>query len=85
MPFQIPQSSILENGTLLAVHVTATQTICNNFLSGMAVDGNPLIIANKVYNQPLPPHYVTNINQGVLVTSLTVEPIIATQRRRLGR
>lgn len=85
LPFCIDTADCSENGTILSTLVTIFQTECNTFLAQLATDNTPMVIANRTYNTPLPPHYVTAITTGPQVTSLNVENLVATQRRRLAR
>jgi hypothetical protein len=85
IPFILPVTAVSENGTVDPGTATALNTRLANFMSDMVASTSPMVIANKTYNQPLPPHYVTAITYGPTVSSWSVEPLIATQRRRLGR
>lgn len=85
MPFALTATDCSENGTILGTRVTADQTVADTFLAQLATDTTPMIISHRVFNTPLPPHFVTAITVGPLVTSYKVEGQIGTQRRRLGR
>jgi hypothetical protein len=85
IPFLLPESVVSENGTIAGATVTALNVQAAAFLSQLSADGNPMCISHKVFNVPLAPHFVTAIHTGPLVTTYKVEPMIATQRRRLGR
>jgi hypothetical protein len=84
-PYMLQTTAINETGTISSGTLTAFQASLDTFMSTLGTDSQPMVIANKVFNTPLPPHYVTDINQGPGVTSYKVEPLVATQRRRLGR
>jgi hypothetical protein len=74
-----------ENGTLVAVDQALLDVQFSSFLAQLNTDGNPMVIAHKTFNTPLPPHFVTAVHTGPLVTSYLSENLIGTQRRRLGR
>lgn len=82
-PWFVDQSHIAENGIIDSAEVAGLQTHITNFLGDITATGTPMCIANKVFNVPLAPHYVTEINIGPLVTAYTLEPTVATQRRRV--
>lgn len=89
-PFMVASSDVSENGTVNPVAVAAINTRLAAFLANMAdaVIGGvalPMHIANKVFDTPLPPHHVTEINPGSEVSAFVCESLVATQRRRLGR
>jgi hypothetical protein len=87
IPWQVPGSVVGEDGTILAANVTAIQVNFGGLLAGMAADDMPMHIANKhlVITPPESKPHVDAIHTGALVTSLHVENVIATQRRRLPR
>jgi len=84
-PFLLDQNSVSENGTVDGATITAINGVAATFLAQLTTDGTAMVIAQKVFNAPLAPHYVTHINMGNPVTSYAIEPLIGTQRRRLGR
>jgi hypothetical protein len=84
-PYMLQQTAINETGTISSGTITAFQASLNTFLAALSTDLTLMVIANKVFNQPDPPHYVTDIFTGPNVTSYILEPLVATQRRRLGR
>lgn len=84
-PFVLENPQVNENGTIVGASQAALQTVADAFLAQLTADGEPMCIAHKQFNVPLPPHFVTHITTGPLVTSYTVEQLIATQRRRLAR
>jgi hypothetical protein len=85
LPWCLDGTSINEGGTVAPAGVTAIQALVNAWLADLTAVNVPMIIANRVFNTPLPPHHVVDIDAGHVVTSLTVENLVATQRRRLGR
>jgi hypothetical protein len=85
-PFNLRDADVSENGTIAGAEVAALQTEMTAFLAQLVTDNSPMVIENRTFNTPLPPHFVTNISgSAAQVTSYTVESIIATQRRRLNR
>lgn len=82
-PFLIDSSLISEAGVIQTSALNTWQGVMNAFLTALSSANIPMCIANKVFNVPLPPHHVTSINTGPLVTGLVVESIAATQRRRI--
>ena len=85
MPFVLLQAQVNENGTIPSATLAAFDTIAAQFVNDLIADGIPMVIAHKTFNAPLPPHHVTALHTGPLVTSWTSESLIGTQRRRLGR
>ena len=85
VPFILQQAGVLENGNLGPGIVAGFDLVNAAFLSQLVTDGNPMVIAHKTFNVPLPPHFVTALHTGPLVTSYKTESLIGTQRRRLGR
>jgi len=86
LPFALVESAVSENGTISPTQVTALQAQATLFLNQLSTDITPMVIENKTFNTPLPPHFVTAINPSVQnVSAYTVENLVATQRRRLGR
>ena len=85
MPFCAAQSLVSENGTLDPTLLSSFTTHGETFRAQLATDHQEMIISNKIFNVPLPPHHVTRIKVGFPVTSWVPEATIATQRRRLDR
>lgn len=84
-PYMLQTNAINETGTISAGTIAAFQASLNTFVTALTADGIPMVIANKTFNTPLPPHHVTAITAGPTVTGYQLEPLVATQRRRLGR
>lgn len=84
-PFILQDAQVNENGSVPGATQAVFDGIAATFLAQLTTDGTAMVIAQKVFNVPLAPHYVTHINMGQPVTSYKSEPLIATQRRRLGR
>ncbi len=77
-----------EDGVIAGADVTALQTDANDWKAAIVADGHgTLCIANRVYDLPWtdPARVLTNINIGHDITALTVETVLATQRRRMPR
>lgn len=85
LPYSLQEDGVNETGTILGSLLTTLQTAWTAFLAGLQSDGYGMVLANRHFNTPLPPHYVTSVTGSGDVTSLTVEQLCATQRRRLGR
>ena len=83
IPFLVDVSHVSENGTIDTGTLNTIQTAVTAFFNALTAASIPMCIANKVFNVPLPPHFVTSVNTGPLVTSYVVETLVATQRRRL--
>jgi hypothetical protein len=84
-PFFLDDADVNENGTLATGVQAAFQTLMNSFVNALAADSIPMVISHKIFNVPLPPHFVTHVQAGALITAYNVEPMIGTQRRRLNR
>lgn len=77
LPWALSEGDVDEVGKIATARVTAMQTICNNFLTALATNNVPMVILhNPGTTTPGAPNIVTN---------LIVDPLISTQRRRLGR
>lgn len=77
LPWVILATDVSETGTILAAKVTALNTMCGLFLAALTTNGVPMYLLHGPGK--------TNTGNPDQVTSLTVDPLIATQRRRLGR
>jgi len=85
-PFMLSTANCSENGTVDPTFKAALQTVMTAFLAQLTTDSTPMVIENKTFNQPAPPHFVTLIHKNPFpVVSYQVETLVATQRRRLGR
>lgn len=86
LPFCLSEAQVNETGGLSAGEIAAFQGQANSFLAQLVTDSTPMVIENKTFSSPVPPRHVTHIaGSAVTVTAYTVEGVIATQRRRLGR
>jgi hypothetical protein len=87
IPYMAAESDINFAGDLAPASVATWQAAFSALLANLIADGIPMVIANKTLAiDPITgKKYVTHIGRGPDVTSLTVEHIVATQRRRLVR
>lgn len=86
LPFALASANVSENGTVSGAGLAIYQTGATAFLAQMVTDNTPMVIENRTFNTPLPPHHVTGIfGSNAQVTAYTVESLVATQRRRLNR
>lgn len=85
LPFALATSDVGENGVIVGAAVSGGTTQAAAFLAQLITDATPMVIVNKAFNTPLPPHFVTVISAGPNVTAFAAEATVATQRRRLGR
>lgn len=83
IPWTVDVSHVSELGGLDNTFISGYQPHINTFFGHLTADSIPMCISNKIFNVPLPPHYVTHIVKGPLVTAMTVEPVVASQRRRV--
>lgn len=84
-PWMLASADVNEGGTIDGGKVAYLQNLFTLFLSDLVAGNVPMTIANRTFNQPNPPHHVTAITATHNVTTLLVENLVATQRRRLGR
>lgn len=73
LPFMLSQDDLEENGIIGTVALTATQTECNDFLTALQTADIPMFLLHSDGGSP------------TVVTSLVVQQLAATQRRRLRR
>lgn len=77
IPWCIGETDVDENGTLTPAKATTIQNACSAFLTALSSSSTPMVVLHSVGKSVVPP--------ATMVTSMTVDPLIATQRRRLGR
>jgi hypothetical protein len=77
LPWSISASNIQENGMITAGEVVSLQSAMDNFLTQLDTGGTPM----RLLHQP----GGTEEGGPNVVTALVVDPMISTQRRRLGR
>lgn len=77
LPWCVQEASVSETGVLDPAIVTQTQNAMTIFLNALTTANVPMVLLHSEGVSPVPP--------ATLVTSLTVDALIATQRRRLGR
>lgn len=87
MPWFTDELDLDEAGNIASTPLASKQTNATAFLGHLVTDSIPMVISNKLFAFPAPPAkpYVTHINMGDPVIALTVEGVVATQRRRLPR
>lgn len=84
-PWFVSSLNVSETGVVSNAEIVAIQALATAFLADLVTAGIPMAIANRVMVLTPPdtrPH-VTEIHGGPMVTSYVVEPVVATQRRRL--
>lgn len=77
VPWGIAETSLAEDGTITSTQVTTLNTAFGNLLTQLTSNGVPMVL---LHNPGLSAAGSPN-----LVTGLRVDPLVATQRRRLGR
>jgi hypothetical protein len=84
LPWSVNEGEVDEIGQLTAVARTALQTAVDLFYGTLGVGSN-MVIANRIYDLPWdnPNRQLTALMIGKPVTSLRVDGLVATQRRRL--
>jgi len=85
LPFWLQLVQVNENGSIPTATLAVADAAAAGFLADLATATIPMCIAHKTFNVPLPPHYVTALTTGPLVTGYKTEVLVGTQRRRLGR
>jgi hypothetical protein len=77
VPWAMSEGDVDEVGNVATARVTQLQNLANSFLAALTTYGVPMVIL----------HNPGKTVQGApnVVTSLTVDRLVATQRRRLGR
>lgn len=83
LPWYIGQGAMDEAGMIDSSTTTVLQNSFNIFLGLLTTNGVPMVVLHKTSDpaviHPTPP------GPPNLVTSLTLDPMVSTQRRRLGR
>lgn len=77
IPWAVSETNVEESGLITTATVNTMQTAMNNWLTGMATAQVPMVL---LHGQGITAPGAPN-----LVTTLTVDKLISTQRRRLGR
>lgn len=83
IPWVVSETDCDEAGLILTGSVTAYQSALNTFRSALSSSGNPMVLLHEP-SQPGVGHPSTPGAPNV-VTALIADPLISTQRRRLGR
>ena len=83
IPWSISASTVTENGTLAAADMTRVNDAFATWFAALTSGPGPLVILHK----PSKPGTERPTTPGApnVVTSFSVDPLIGTQRRRLGR
>jgi len=77
IPWCLPEGNVEEWGTIQSSIVTANQNACNTFFNQLASFLVPMVLLHGPGQTSAP--------APDLVTNLVVDPLVSTQRRRLGR
>jgi hypothetical protein len=77
MPWFVDETTIDEAGIIAPATVTSLATCVEVFRTALATNGVPMVVLHEPGK--------TTAGAPDVVTSLTVDPLVATQRRRLGR
>lgn len=77
LPWAVSDQNVTENGTIQTAAVTALQTAVSTFHADVRAEGWEIVVLHGEGSTPIP--------SPTEVTSLTVSPIISTQRRRQTR
>lgn len=77
LPWVAGEATVGEDGTIGATQVTQYQTAVNAFRSALSTAVTPMVVLHSLGR--------TSVPAATPVSALTVDPLIATQRRRLGR
>jgi hypothetical protein len=83
IPWCLNEPSVEENGQLTDLAMTAFTNVANTFLSALSEGQTPMYILHNT-SEPGTDH-PTSAGSPDLVTVLSVDRLIGTQRRRLGR
>jgi len=83
VPWCVDEGSTDEAGLIAAGVVTANATALNTWRNALSAGGNPMVVLHDP-SKPGTAHPTTPGAPNV-VTSLVCDPLISTQRRRLGR
>jgi hypothetical protein len=87
MPFMAPAADVSESGAVDPAWLAAIQLAATDWRDDLAAANVEMCIANKTLGVDVVTgkKYVTHIGEGEVVTTLTVEKTVATQRRRMPR
>jgi len=83
IPFLIGTSDVAETGILQGSQRTTWQTMCNTILTALTTQGVPMVVLHSASEQGVGAPTTPGLPNKV--TSLVVDPLVSTQRRRLGR
>jgi len=88
LPFMMNEGEVDEAGNISAGVQGDINDMMQTFIDDVEGGGDQeLVIANRTYDAPwnVKPRHLTHVAIGEHVTSITCEPVIATQRRRMPR
>jgi len=83
IPWFVSSAEVAEGGTISSSEVTLKQVALNGFLANLTAAAVPMVVLHRP-STPGTEHPTTPGAPNV-VTALSVDPLISTQRRRLGR
>jgi hypothetical protein len=83
IPWCCQATDVTEAGTIGAATVTLVSNAVNAWVTAVTPDPGPLVILHRPSRNTIGPGSVPGSPN--VITSWTVDPLIATQRRRLGR
>lgn len=80
MPWFVSEGNVGENGQLTTTIVNSTNTVLTTWLGFLNSGDHPMVVFHTPSEDPAHPAGPPDV-----VTSLSADPLISTQRRRLGR
>lgn len=90
IPWFVSSAEVAEGGTISSSEVTLKQVAVTGFLANLTAAAVPMVVLHRA-SEPWDPIKETGVEFPTvpgppnIVTSLVVDPLISTQRRRLGR
>jgi hypothetical protein len=87
LPFMLNEGEVDEVGNISAGVQGDIQSDANDWKAALETGDSQMVIANRTYDAAwdVHPRHLVHTAIGPAVTALLVEPMIATQRKRLGR
>lgn len=76
-PWMLSDTDVDDAGRILSARITTINGVLSAFLTGLTADGTDMVLLHSVGT--------TAPGNPNVVTSYTCDPLVATQRRRLGR
>lgn len=83
IPWAIGATSVSEAGQIVAGDVTAVNAACAAWLTAMSIGAGPVVLLHRP-SEPGTEHPTTPGPPNI-VTSMSCDPLVGNQRRRLGR